>query len=167
MDTKFLHGALSGLHVLDMSRVRAGPWASQLMADLGADVVKVERPDREDNTHSCGPHWLKEHDTQPTGKSEYYLNANRNKRSLTIDFAQPEGQDLVRKLASEADILLENFKVGGLCQYGLDYATLKDISPRPIYCSITGFGQTGLYSQSAQAMTFSFKARVAPLARIR
>jgi crotonobetainyl-CoA:carnitine CoA-transferase CaiB-like acyl-CoA transferase len=144
-----MQGALSGLRVLDLSRVLAGPWAGQLMADLGADVVKVERPGAGDDTRAWGPPWLKDEDGKSTGESAYYLSANRNKRSVTIDMSRPEGQQLVRQLAAKADILLENFKVDGLKQYGLDYASLKEINPRLIYCSITGFGQAGPYAQRA------------------
>ncbi len=142
-------GALSGLRVLDLSRVLAGPWASQLLADLGADVVKVERPGVGDDTRAWGPPWLSDEHGAPTGESAYYLSANRNKRSVTIDMAQPDGQALIRQLASKADILLENFKVGGLARYGLDYASLAAVNPRLIYCSITGFGQTGPYAARA------------------
>ncbi len=142
-------GALSGLRVLDLSRVLAGPWAGQLMADLGADVVKVERPGAGDDTRAWGPPWLKDEAGVPTGEAAYYLSANRNKRSLTIDLAQPEGQALVRRMAAKADILIENFKAGGLRQYGLDYDSLKAANPRLIYCSITGFGQTGPYAARA------------------
>jgi len=149
MDTSLPQGALSGLRVLDLSRVLAGPWAGQLMADLGADVVKVERPGAGDDTRAWGPPWLDDKDGKSTGESAYYLSANRNKRSVTIDISQPEGQLLVQQLASKADILIENFKAGGLAQYGLDYASLKERNPRLIYCSITGFGQTGPYASRA------------------
>ncbi|PMS34903.1 crotonobetainyl-CoA:carnitine CoA-transferase CaiB-like acyl-CoA transferase [Trinickia symbiotica] len=142
-------GALAGVRVLDLSRVLAGPWAGQLLADLGADVVKVERPGAGDDTRAWGPPWLNDPEGQSTGESAYYLSANRNKRSATIDLASPEGQSLVRQLASKADVLLENFKLGGLSQYGLDYTSLKAINPRLVYCSITGFGQTGPYSSRA------------------
>ncbi|HEX2531225.1 MAG TPA: CaiB/BaiF CoA-transferase family protein [Burkholderiaceae bacterium] len=149
MDAILPQGALSGLRVLDLSRVLAGPWAGQLMADLGAEVVKVERPVAGDDTRVWGPPWLKSDDGQPTSESAYYLSANRNKQSVTIDLGKPEGQALVRQLAAKADILLENFKVGGLSQYGLDYASLRETNPRLIYCSITGFGQTGPYASRA------------------
>jgi len=145
----FKQGALSGLRVLDLSRVLAGPWASQLLADLGADVVKVERPGTGDDTRAWGPPWLDDIDGKPTGESAYYLSANRNKRSVTIDMAQADGQALIRQLAGKADIVIENFKVGGLARYGLDYASLEAINPRLIYCSITGFGQTGPYAPRA------------------
>ena len=142
-------GALAGVRVLDLSRVLAGPWAGQLLADLGADVVKVERPGAGDDTRAWGPPWLSGPDGHSTGESAYYLSANRNKRSVTIDISSAEGQSLVRRLASKADVVLENFKVGGLAQYGLDYASLKAINPRLVYCSITGFGQTGPYASRA------------------
>jgi crotonobetainyl-CoA:carnitine CoA-transferase CaiB-like acyl-CoA transferase len=142
-------GALAGLKVLDLSRVLAGPWAGQLLADLGADVVKVERPGSGDDTRAWGPPWLSDADGAPTSESAYYLSANRNKRSVAIDIATPDGQALVRQLAERADVVLENFKVGGLAQYGLDYAGLKTVNPRLIYCSITGFGQDGPYAGRA------------------
>ncbi|MGN6651231.1 CaiB/BaiF CoA transferase family protein [Trinickia sp.] len=142
-------GALAGVRVLDLSRVLAGPWAGQLLADLGADVVKVERPGAGDDTRAWGPPWLNDPEGNSTGESAYYLSANRNKRSVTIDISSAEGQSLVRRLASKADVVLENFKVGGLAQYGLDYASLKAINPRLVYCSITGFGQTGPYASRA------------------
>ncbi|RFP09283.1 CoA transferase [Duganella sp. BJB488] len=141
--------ALAGVRVLDLSRVLAGPWAGQLLADLGADVVKVERPVAGDDTRAWGPPWLDDADGQATGESAYYLSANRNKRSVTIDLGRPEGRQLVRQLAAKADILIENFKLGGLRQYGLDYDSLRALNPRLIYCSITGFGQTGPYAARA------------------
>ena len=140
---------LAGIRVLDLSRVLAGPWAGQMLADLGADVVKVERPGVGDDTRAWGPPWLKDRAGEDTGESAYYLCANRNKRSVTIDLAKPEGQALVRSLALKADILLENFKAGGLAQYGLDYPSLAAAHPRLIYCSITGFGQSGPYAPRA------------------
>jgi len=136
-------GALGHLRVLDLSRVLAGPWASQVLADLGADVVKVERPGAGDDTRRWGPPWLRDANGAETGESAYFLSANRGKRSITIDLAHPEGQALVRRLAARADVLLENFRVGGLERYGLDYAALSALNPRLVYCSITGFGQTG------------------------
>lgn len=148
MDTPALpRGALAGLRVLDLSRVLAGPWCSQLLADLGADVVKVERPGSGDDTRAWGPPWLAREDGSASAESAYFLSANRNKRSLTVDLAHSDGQRLVRDLALRADVLLENFKVGGLAQYGLDYASLAAANPRLIYCSITGFGQTGPYAE--------------------
>lgn len=141
-------GPLSHLKVLDLSRVLAGPWAGQIFGDLGAEVIKVERPGRGDDTRAWGPPYFQAHG-HDTAESAYYLCANRNKKSVTIDFTRPEGQELVRRLACASDILIENFKVGGLKSYGLDYATLHAINPRLIYCSITGFGQTGPYAQRA------------------
>ena len=149
MDTSLVPGALAGLRVLDLSRVLAGPWSGQLLADLGADVVKVERPQSGDDTRAWGPPWLTSPDGERKGESAYFLCANRNKRSVTLDLGRPEDQALVRRLACEADVLLENFKVGGLKQYGLDYASLREQNPRLIYCSITGFGQTGPYANRA------------------
>ncbi|MEY8690209.1 MAG: CaiB/BaiF CoA transferase family protein [Leptothrix sp. (in: b-proteobacteria)] len=140
---------LTGLKVLDLSRVLAGPWASQLLADLGADVVKVERPGVGDDTRAWGPPYLKDEQGRDTTEAAYFLCANRNKRSLTLDLAHPDGQALVRRLAAQADVLLENFKVGGLAQYGLDYASLAALNPRLIYASITGFGQDGPYAPRA------------------
>ena len=141
-----MSGALSHLKVLDLSRILAGPWATQQLADLGADVIKVERPGAGDDTRSWGPPFLKDKDGRETTDSGYYLCCNRNKRSVTIDITQPEGQDLVRALSAQSDVLVENFKVGGLRQYGLDYDTLHKLNPRLVYCSITGFGQTGPYA---------------------
>ncbi len=142
-------GALSHLRVLDLSRVLAGPWAGQILADLGAEVIKVERPGNGDDTRAWGPPFLKDAYGESTGEAAYYLSANRNKQSVTIDFTTPEGQRLVRELAEKSDILIENFKVGGLEAYGLDYASLKEVNPQLIYCSITGFGQTGPYAKRA------------------
>tara|TARA_R110002033_G_scaffold87974_2_gene138073 strand:- start:2029 stop:3231 length:1203 start_codon:yes stop_codon:yes gene_type:complete len=142
-------GALTGLKVLDLSRVLAGPWAGQMLADLGADVVKVERPEVGDDTRAWGPPYLRDADGRDTSEAAYFLSANRNKRSITIDFTQAEGQQQVRELVAEADVLIENFKVGGLAAYGLDYVSLQQLNPRLIYCSITGFGQTGPYAKRA------------------
>lgn len=142
-------GALSHIRVLDLSRVLAGPWAGQILADLGADVIKVERPVCGDDTRSWGPPFLKDEAGQNTTEAAYYLSANRNKQSVTIDFTRPEGQRLVRELVAKSDIVIENFKVGGLAAYGLDYASLKAVNPKLIYCSITGFGQTGPYAKRA------------------
>lgn len=149
MNPLLKEGALAGLRVLDLSRVLAGPWSGQLLADLGADVVKVERPGTGDDTRAWGPPWLPDDNGEPTGESAYYLSANRNKRPVTVDLGQPEGQALIRRLAEKADVLIENFKVGGLAQYGLDYASLIEVNPRLVYCSITGFGQTGPYAARA------------------
>ncbi|MBD8491978.1 CaiB/BaiF CoA transferase family protein [Pseudomonas syringae] len=142
-------GALSHIRVLDLSRVLAGPWAGQILADLGADVIKVERPVSGDDTRAWGPPFLRDENGHDTSEAAYYLSANRNKQSVTIDFTRPEGQALVRELAARSDVLIENFKVGGLAAYGLDYPTLKAINPRLIYCSITGFGQSGPYARRA------------------
>ena len=142
-------GALSHIRVLDLSRVLAGPWAGQILADLGAEVIKVERPGKGDDTRAWGPPFLRDPQGENTSEAAYYLSANRNKQSVTIDFTLPEGQKLVRELAAKSDILIENFKAGGLAAYGLDYASLRAINPRLIYCSITGFGQTGPYSRRA------------------
>ncbi|HIK73083.1 MAG TPA: CoA transferase [Alcanivorax sp.] len=140
-------GALDGLRVLDLSRVLAGPWAGQILGDLGAEVIKVERPGRGDDTRAWGPPYLNDAQGAPTSESAYYLSANRNKQSVTIDITRPEGQRLVKELVAESDVLLENFKVGGLKRYGLDYGSLAAINPRLIYCSITGFGQDGPYAE--------------------
>ncbi|MDB5980416.1 MAG: CoA-transferase [Pseudomonas sp.] len=142
-------GALSHLRVLDLSRVLAGPWSGQILADLGAEVIKVERPGNGDDTRAWGPPFLKDVEGENTTEAAYYLSANRNKQSVTIDFTRPEGQKLVRELAAKSDIVIENFKVGGLAAYGLDYESLKTVNPRLIYCSITGFGQTGPYAKRA------------------
>jgi crotonobetainyl-CoA:carnitine CoA-transferase CaiB-like acyl-CoA transferase len=140
--------ALEGVRVLDLSRVLAGPWCGQLLGDLGADVIKIETPGRGDDTRAWGPPFLPPADPQPgnpRGESAYYLSANRNKRSAAIDFSRPEGAALIRQLAAKADIILENFKVGGLKKYGLDYDSIRAVNPRAVYCSITGFGQYGPY----------------------
>ena len=142
-------GALSHLRVLDLSRVLAGPWSGQILADLGAEVIKVERPGAGDDTRAWGPPFLKDANGENTSEAAYYLSANRNKQSVTIDFSQAEGQRPVRELAAKSDIVIENFKVGGLAAYGLDYASLREINPQLIYCSITGFGQTGPYAKRA------------------
>jgi crotonobetainyl-CoA:carnitine CoA-transferase CaiB-like acyl-CoA transferase len=146
MTEKTTKAALEGVRVLDLSRVLAGPWASQLLADLGADVIKVERPGAGDDTRHWGPPFLKNAAGETTDAA-YFLAANRNKRSIAVDIAQPEGAALIRRLAAKSDILIENFKVGGLKKYGLDYASLSAANPRLVYCSITGFGQTGPYAE--------------------
>ncbi|MEQ9345144.1 MAG: CaiB/BaiF CoA-transferase family protein [Thalassospira sp.] len=138
-------GALSGLRVLDLSRVLAGPWASQTLADMGAEVIKIERPGAGDDTRGWGPPYARDAAGNDTSEAAYYLAANRGKKSLTIDITKPEGQDVVRQLVAHCDIVLENFKVGGLAKYGLDYASLSSINPKIVYCSITGFGQDGPY----------------------
>lgn len=146
---KSTRGALSHIRVLDLSRVLAGPWAGQTLGDLGADVIKVERPGTGDDTRLWGPPYLKDAQGQATSDSAYYLCTNRNKKSITVDFTQPEGQLLVRELAKTCDVVIENFKTGSLVQYGLDYVSLQAINPRIVYCSITGFGQTGPYAHRA------------------
>jgi crotonobetainyl-CoA:carnitine CoA-transferase CaiB-like acyl-CoA transferase len=142
-------GALSGIKVLDLSRVLAGPWCTQTLADLGADVVKIERPGAGDDTRKWGPPFLKDGSGADTAESAYYLSANRNKRSLAVDIAAPEGQALIRRLLRGCDVLVENFKVGDLIRHGLSYAQLKDDFPGLVYCSITGFGQDGPYAARA------------------
>ena len=152
-------GALAGIEVLDLSRVLAGPWCTQVLADLGADVVKVERPGLGDDTRQWGPPFLKDAEGNDTTQASYFTACNRNKRSVTIDMATPEGQALIKQMALQADIVVENFKVGGLQQYGLDHESLRALNPRLIYCSVTGFGQDGPYAERAgydlmvQAMT--------------
>lgn len=139
-------GALSHIRVLDLSRVLAGPWAGQNLADLGAEVIKVERPQGGDDTRHWGPPWLQNEAGEETQEAAYYLSANRGKQSVTIDITQPQGQALIKQLAAQCDVVLENFKVDGLKKYGLDYESLKAVNPRLIYCSITGFGQDGPYA---------------------
>ena len=146
--------ALAGVRVLDLSRVLAGPWCTQTLADLGAEVIKVERPTADghpggDDTRGWGPPFLKDREGRDTAEAAYFLGANRNKRSLTIDIARPEGQALVLRLAAQCDVLVENFKVGDMARYGLDAATVCARLPRLVYCSITGFGQTGPYRDRA------------------
>ncbi|MCB1933659.1 MAG: CoA transferase [Candidatus Accumulibacter sp.] len=142
-------GALAHLRVLDLSRVLAGPWASQLLADLGAEVIKVEKPGCGDDTRAWGPPWLADGEGQATREAAYFLCTNRNKRSLTVDITRPEGQEIVRHLALDADVVIENFKVGGLTAYGLDSRALRALNPKLVYCSITGFGQHGPYAARA------------------
>ena len=137
---------LAHIRVLDLSRVLAGPWASQNLADLGAEVIKVERPGAGDDTRSWGPPWVKDRDGKDTRDSSYYLSCNRGKKSITMDISKPEGQRIVRELAAKCDVLVENYKVGTLARYGLGYEQLRAINPRLIYCSITGFGQSGPYA---------------------
>ncbi|MEW5250441.1 CaiB/BaiF CoA transferase family protein [Microbulbifer sp. 2201CG32-9] len=144
-----MSGPLSQLKVLDLSRILAGPWASQVLADFGAEVIKVERPQRGDDTRHWGPPYLRDEQGADTADAAYYLSANRGKKSITIDITSEGGQALVRELAAECDILLENYKVGGLQKYGLDYASIRTLNPRLVYCSITGFGQTGPYAGRA------------------
>ncbi len=142
-------GPLAGLRVLDMSRVLAGPWSGQLMADFGADVVKVERPGVGDDTRGWGPPYLKDSAGEESREAAYYMSANRAKRSLTLDISRPEGMKICAARAARADVLLENYKLGGLAKFNLDYDSLKERCPRLIYCSITGFGQTGPYAARA------------------
>ncbi len=142
-------GALSHIRVLDLTRVLAGPWCAQTLADFGADVIKVERPGAGDDTRHWGPPYLKDADGADTAEAAYYLAANRNKRSVTIDIATPEGQQIVRELAARSDVVLENYKVGQLKKYGLDYEALRAVKPDLVYCSVTGFGQTGPYAHRA------------------
>ena len=141
------YGPLKGLRILDMSRILAGPTCTQMLGDLGADVIKIERPGYGDDTRNWGPPYLKDKEGNDTSESAYYLCANRNKRSLTVDITRKEGQELIRKLAKKCDVLIENYKVGGLKKYGLDYKGMKEEFPGLIYCSISGFGQTGPKSQ--------------------
>ncbi|KVT63409.1 CoA-transferase [Burkholderia ubonensis] len=142
-------GALSHIRVLDLTRVLAGPWCAQTLADFGADVIKVERPGAGDDTRHWGPPYLKDANGTDTAEAAYYLAANRNKRSVTIDIATPEGQRIVHELAAQSDVVLENYKVGQLKKYGLDYASLRAVKPDLVYCSVTGFGQTGPYAHRA------------------
>ena len=141
--------ALDGIRVLDLSRVLAGPWCTQTLGDLGADVIKIERPGSGDDTRGWGPPFLPKQDGSASAEAAYYLGANRNKRSVTCDIAKPEGQALVRELARHCQVFVENFKVGDMARYGLDYASLKAVNPSLVYCSITGFGQTGPYRERA------------------
>ncbi|WP_027591726.1 CaiB/BaiF CoA-transferase family protein [Pseudomonas sp. RL] len=136
-------GALSGIRVLDLSRVLAGPWCGQILADLGAEVIKVERPRVGDDTRGWGPPYMKTPEGENSAEASYYQSANRNKLSVSINIATPEGQELVRALAATSDVLIENYKAGSLAKYGLDYESLSKLNPRLVYCSITGFGQTG------------------------
>ena len=142
-------GPLAGIRVLDMSRILAGPWVGQLLADLGAEVIKVERPGSGDDTRAWGPPFLKDRDGRETRESAYFLSANRGKKSITLDISKPAGQSIARELADVSDVLLENYKVGDLARYGLGYEQLSARNPRLIYCSITGFGQTGPYRDRA------------------
>ena len=137
------NGALSHIRVLDLSRVLAGPWAGQILADLGAEVIKVERPGSGDDTRGWGPPYLKDRNGEDTREAAYYLAANRGKKSVTIDITHPDGQELVRALAADCDILIENYKVGALARHRLGYQDIRALNPDIIYCSITGFGQDG------------------------
>jgi glutaryl-CoA transferase len=149
MQEMLVPGPLSHLTILDLTRVLAGPWCTQLFADLGATVIKIERPGSGDDTRSWGPPFLKDRDGNDTGEAAYYLACNRGKQSVAVDFTQPEGRDLVLALARDADALVENFKVGGLGKYRLDYASVAAVNPRLVYASITGFGQDGPYADRA------------------
>src|SRR2546422_968378 len=140
-------GPLSHIRVLDLSRVLAGPWAGQNLADLGAEVIKVERPGSGDDSRAFGPPWVKDRDGRDTEDSAYYTSANRGKKSITVDISKPEGQKLVRELARISDVLIENYKFGDLARYRLAYDDLAKINPRLVYCSVTGFGQTGPYRE--------------------
>jgi crotonobetainyl-CoA:carnitine CoA-transferase CaiB-like acyl-CoA transferase len=140
-------GPLSGIRVLDLSRVLAGPWAGQNLADLGAEVIKIERPKVGDDSRAFGPPWVKDAQGRDTKDSAYFTSANRGKKSVTVNLSQPEGQALVRELATKSDVLLENYKYGDLQRYRLGYEDLKSLNPRLIYCSVTGFGQTGPYKE--------------------
>ena len=144
-----MEGPLAGIRVLDLSRVLAGPWATQILADLGAEVIKIERPGVGDDTRGWGPPYLKDREGKETAESAYYLACNRGKRSVTLDFTKPDGLAIARALAEKSDVVVENFKVGGLARHGLGYDDLKALHPRLIYCSITGFGQTGPYRHRA------------------
>lgn len=141
--------SLDGIRILDLSRVLAGPWCTQTLADLGADVIKIERPGAGDDTRSWGPPFLKDAEGKDTPEAAYYLGTNRNKRSLTCDISQAEGQALIRELVTHCDVFIENFKVGDMARYGLDYESLKALHPKLVYCSVTGFGQTGPYRDRA------------------
>ena len=142
-----MSGPLSHLRVLDLTRVLAGPWCTQTLGDLGADVIKVERPDTGDDTRAWGPSWLTDGEGKPTTDSAYFSSCNRNKRSITVDISKPEGQALLRELAAKCDILVENYKLGDLKRYGLDYESLARVNPKLVYCSITAYGQDGPYAQ--------------------
>lgn len=144
-----MSGPLQGVRVLDLSRILAGPWATQVLADFGAEVLKIERPGSGDDTRGWGPPYLEDAEGRATGESAYYLCANRGKRSLAIDLAHPGGQALIRRLAARSDVVVENHKVGGLAKYGLDYDSLRAVNPRLVYCSITGYGQDGPYARRA------------------
>ncbi|MEI6723784.1 MAG: CaiB/BaiF CoA-transferase family protein, partial [Betaproteobacteria bacterium] len=139
-------GPLSHIRVLDLSRVLAGPWAAQNLADLGAEVIKVERPGTGDDTRAWGPPYIKDAHGNDTPEAAYYSSVNRNKKSVTLDIGKPEGQAIIRELVAKCDVLIENYKLGTLKRYGLGYEDLKATNPRLIYCSVTGFGQDGPYA---------------------
>ena len=140
-------GPLAGIRVLDLSRILAGPWATQNFADMGADVVKIERPGEGDDTRKMGPPWIRDAATGEAVDAAYFASCNRGKRSVTLDIATPEGRAIAHRLVAASDVLVENYKVGALAKYGLDYASVATVNPRIVYCSITGFGQTGPYAQ--------------------
>lgn len=140
---------LSHLRVLDLSRILAGPWATQNLADLGAEVIKIEKPGVGDDTRQMGPPFLQDQETGETGDAAYFMSCNRGKKSVSIDFSDPRGQQIVRELARGADVFVENYKVGALKKYGLDYESLREVNPDLVYCSVTGFGQTGPYKNRA------------------
>ncbi|HKX37872.1 MAG TPA: CaiB/BaiF CoA-transferase family protein, partial [Burkholderiales bacterium] len=140
-----MSGPLAGIRVLDLSRVLAAPWTGQNLADLGADVIKVERPGSGDDSRAFGPPWLKDAQGKETRESAYFACANRGKKSVTVNLSKPEGQRIVRELAAKSDVLLENYKFGDLERYGLGYAQLAERNPGLVYCSVTGFGHTGPY----------------------
>ncbi|MAE03072.1 MAG: CoA transferase [Porticoccaceae bacterium] len=142
-----MSGPLKGYKVLDMSRILAGPWAGQMLADLGAEVIKIERPTAGDDTRHWGPPYLKDKQGNNTQDAAYFFCANRGKQSVTVDITQPKGQEIIRQLAGQCDVLIENYKVGGLAKYGLDHVSLRQLNPQLVYCSITGFGQTGPYAE--------------------
>ena len=140
---------LSGFRVLDLSRILAGPWASQMLADLGAEVIKIERPGSGDDTRGWAPPHIPDGEGNSSGEAAYFHSANRGKRSVAINLTHPDGQALIRELVKKSDVVIENYKVGGLAKYGLDYHSLSAINPKLVYCSITGFGQTGPYANRA------------------
>jgi crotonobetainyl-CoA:carnitine CoA-transferase CaiB-like acyl-CoA transferase len=151
------NGPLTHIRVLDLGRIMAAPWATQILADLGADVIKIERPGAGDDTRAWGPPFLKDRAGNATGESGYFLSVNRGKRSVAVDIATVEGQELIRAMAQQCDVVIENFKVGALAKYGLDPASLRGLKPSLVYCSVTGFGQDGPRSQNA-AYDFAIQA---------
>src|SRR6185312_2269989 len=144
-----MQGSLQGIRVLDLTRVLAGPMATQTLADLGAEVIKIERPGSGDDTRAWGPPFLHAQHGGATSDSTYFAACNRGKKSVTLDISKPAGRDIVRRLAAQSDVLAENYKVGDLARYGLDYASVHALNPRLVYCSITGYGQSGPYSSRA------------------